>query len=156
MRFKAKYSVSDMRHSVIRWKSTMFRKIISPTPSSFKRTPMKKTPPWVLVRKWNIPTERQPMVLEVSAKFVGKMCRVVSTMGPHSHNLGSIDRSRYSYIRVAPELSSHGWKYPVLGPILLRKSGSVENRTQNLWICSQELWSLDHRSVHAKEVRSLN
>jgi hypothetical protein len=28
---------------------------------------------------------------------------------------------------------------------LLIKSGRAENRTQNLWICSQELWPLDHR-----------
>jgi hypothetical protein len=30
-------------------------------------------------------------------------------------------------------------------PILLRKSGSPGYRTGNLWICSQELWPLDHR-----------
>jgi hypothetical protein len=26
-------------------------------------------------------------------------------------------------------------------PVLLRKSGSAENQTWDLWICSQELWS---------------
>jgi hypothetical protein len=25
------------------------------------------------------------------------------------------------------------------------KSGSARNRTQDLWVCSQELWPLDHR-----------
>jgi hypothetical protein len=30
-------------------------------------------------------------------------------------------------------------------PLLLRKSGSAGNRTQDLWICSKELWPLDHR-----------
>jgi hypothetical protein len=31
-------------------------------------------------------------------------------------------------------------------PILLRKSGSAGNRTRDLWICSQELWPLDHKN----------
>jgi hypothetical protein len=34
---------------------------------------------------------------------------------------------------------------PVQDPLLLRISGSAENRTRDLWICSQELWPLDHR-----------
>jgi hypothetical protein len=31
---------------------------------------------------------------------------------------------------------------------LLRKSGSEKNQTPDLWICSQELWPLDHRGGH--------
>jgi hypothetical protein len=38
--------------------------------------------------------------------------------------------------------SSPIWHVSIL---LLRKSGSAGNRTQELWICSQELWPLDHR-----------
>jgi hypothetical protein len=34
---------------------------------------------------------------------------------------------------------------PVLEPLFLRKSGSVGNWTRGIWICSQELWPLDHR-----------
>jgi hypothetical protein len=34
---------------------------------------------------------------------------------------------------------------PVPDPLLLRKCGSARNRTRDLWICSQELWQLDHR-----------
>jgi hypothetical protein len=34
---------------------------------------------------------------------------------------------------------------PVSDALLLRKSGSAGIRTQDLWICSQELWPLDHR-----------
>jgi hypothetical protein len=34
---------------------------------------------------------------------------------------------------------------PVPDPLLLRKSGSAGNRTQDLWISSQELWPRDHR-----------
>jgi hypothetical protein len=34
---------------------------------------------------------------------------------------------------------------PVPDPLLLRKCGSVGNRTRDLWACSQEPWPLDHR-----------
>jgi hypothetical protein len=34
---------------------------------------------------------------------------------------------------------------PVPDPLLLRKSGSAGNRSRDLWICSQELWPLDHQ-----------
>jgi hypothetical protein len=34
---------------------------------------------------------------------------------------------------------------PVPDQLLLRKSGSAGNRTRDLWICSRELWPLDHR-----------
>jgi hypothetical protein len=54
-------------------------------------------------------------------------------------------RSRYCSIQVALQLSSQGWVNPFPDALLLRKSGSTENRTRDLWICSQELWPLDHR-----------
>jgi hypothetical protein len=34
---------------------------------------------------------------------------------------------------------------PVPDLLLLGKSGSAGNRTQDLWICGQELWPLEHR-----------
>jgi hypothetical protein len=33
---------------------------------------------------------------------------------------------------------------PIPDPLLLRKSGSAGNRTRDLWVCSQEVWILDH------------
>jgi hypothetical protein len=57
---------------------------------------------------------------------------------------GFLDRSRYFFIQIAPQLSSRGWVDPIPDPLLLRKSGSAGNRTRDLWICSQELWPLDH------------
>jgi hypothetical protein len=56
-----------------------------------------------------------------------------------------MDRSRYYFFQVAPQLYSRGWVSHVPNPLLLRKSGSTGNRTRDLWICSQELWRLDHR-----------
>ena len=49
------------------------------------------------------------------------------------------------FIQVAPQLTSRGRVYPVPDPLPLRKSGSAGNRTRDLCICSQELWTLDHR-----------
>jgi hypothetical protein len=60
-------------------------------------------------------------------------------------SLGFLDRSHYYFFQVAPQLSSWGWVDPVPDPLLLSKSESVGNRTQDLWSCSQKLWPLDHR-----------
>jgi hypothetical protein len=60
-------------------------------------------------------------------------------------NLGFLDRNRYFFIQVTHQLSSRVWVDPVPHPLLLRKSGRAGNRTRDLWICSQKLWSLDHR-----------
>jgi hypothetical protein len=51
--------------------------------------------------------------------------------------------------QITPQLFSRGWVDPVPDPLLLRKSGSAGNRTRDLWICSQELWSLDQRGGHS-------
>jgi hypothetical protein len=67
-------------------------------------------------------------------------------------SLSFLDRSRYYFFQVAPQLSSRGWVDPDPDPPLLRKSGSAGNRTQDLWICSQKLWLLDHRGSRKKMV----
>jgi hypothetical protein len=102
-------------------------------------TSVKKTV--ALVRKRTIPTERSQLVGEVSANFSDRGCRVVSATDPHGRIL---DRSRYYFSQVAPQLYSRGWVDPVSDPLLLRKSGSAGNRTRDLWICNQDFWSLDH------------
>jgi hypothetical protein len=93
-----------------------------------------------------MPTERPRLVGEVVPTFADRGCCVVSATDPHPRSLVSLlDRSRYFFFQVAPRLSSRGWVDPVPDPLLLRKSGSAGNRTQDLWICSQKLWPLDHR-----------
>jgi hypothetical protein len=42
---------------------------------------------------------------------------------PTAVDLGFLNRSRYIFIQVAPQLSSRGWVGPVPEPQLLRKSG---------------------------------
>jgi hypothetical protein len=55
----------------------------------------------------------------------------------------SSDR-RLSAKLVPPQLYSRGWVVPI-PDLLLRKSCSAGNGTRDLWICSQDLWSLDQR-----------
>jgi hypothetical protein len=99
-----------------------------------------------VVRKRTIPTERPPLVGEVSANIllvegVAWSAQRIPTAVDH----GFLDRSRYFFIQVAAQLTSRGWVDPVPDPLLLRKSGRAGNRILDLWICSQKLWPLDHR-----------
>jgi hypothetical protein len=55
----------------------------------------------VSARKRTIPTERPPLVSEVSANFfVDRWCHVVSVTNPHGRILGFLDRSRYYFFQV--------------------------------------------------------
>jgi hypothetical protein len=56
-------------------------------------------------------------------------------------NLSFLDRSRYFSFKYLFIYHHSGWVHPVPDPLLLRKSGTVGNRTQDLSVCSQEpLW----------------
>jgi hypothetical protein len=48
---------------------------------------------------------------------------------PYCRILGFLDRSRYFFFKVAPQLYSRGRVDPVPDPLLLRKYGSAGNRT---------------------------
>jgi hypothetical protein len=59
------------------------------------------------VRKRTIPTERPPLVSEVSANFLAdRGCHVVSVTNPYGRILGFLDRSLYYFFQVAPQLYS--------------------------------------------------
>jgi hypothetical protein len=61
------------------------------------------------VRKRTIPTERPPLVSEVSANFFADGgCHVVSVTNPYGRILGFLDRSRYYCFQIAPQLHSRG------------------------------------------------
>jgi hypothetical protein len=79
-------------------------------------------------------TSYQPSDRHLSAKlmptFADRGCHVVSVTEPYVHILGFLDRSRYFFFQVAPHLYSRGWVDPVPDPLLLRKSGSIGNRTR--------------------------
>jgi hypothetical protein len=87
------------------------------------------------VCKRTIPTERPPLVSEVSANFfVDRGCHVVSVTNPYGHIIGFLDRSRYCFFRVIPQMYSRGSVGPVPDTILffLVVPG---NRTRDLRIC---------------------
>jgi hypothetical protein len=44
---------------------------------------------------------------------------------------------------------------PIPEPLLRRKFGIAGNRTQDLWVSSQEFWSLDHRGGPSVYIPSL-
>jgi hypothetical protein len=83
-----------------------------------------------IVRERTIPTERPPLAGKVSANFVGTACHVISLTDPYSSVLDFLDRNWYFFFQVAPQLYSRGWVDPVSDQLLLRKSGSVGNRTR--------------------------
>jgi hypothetical protein len=90
-----------------------------------------------LVRERIIPTERPPHVGEVVPTFADRGCHVVSVTDPYGRILDFLDR--YFFFEVAPQLCSRGWVNPVPENLVAPESNP------DLWICSQELWPLDHR-----------
>jgi hypothetical protein len=82
------------------------------------------------VRELTMLNERSLLVGEVSANVCRWRCHVVSVTELYDRNLCFLDRSRYYFFLVAPQLYSRGWVGPVPDPQLLRKSSSVGNRTR--------------------------
>jgi hypothetical protein len=76
--------------------------------------------------------------------FADGGCHVVSVTYPYGRILGFLDRSRYFFYQVAPQLYSRGWVDPVPDTLLFFIL-VVPESNPGLRICSQELWSLDHR-----------
>jgi hypothetical protein len=64
-------------------------------------------------------------------RFADRGCHVVSVTDPYGRILGFLDRSRYFFLQVFPQLYSRGWVDPVPDPLLLRKSGNAGNRTRD-------------------------
>jgi hypothetical protein len=59
------------------------------------------------VRTRTITTERPPLVSEVSANYsADRGCHVVSVTNPYGRILVFLDRSRYYFFQVAPQLYS--------------------------------------------------
>jgi hypothetical protein len=61
--------------------------------------------------------------------FADRGCRVVSAADPHGRVLSFLDRSRYYFFQVAPQLYSQGRVDPVPDPLLL--SENLEARESN-------------------------
>jgi hypothetical protein len=89
------------------------------------------------VREQTTPTERPPPVSEVSANFANRGCHVVRVTNPYGRILCFLDRSRYFFFQMAPQLYSWGWVDTVPDPLLLRKyaSGTLTTRPQRRSYC---------------------
>jgi hypothetical protein len=85
-------------------KEVIVTKQMTGVTSALKKTPVAS------VRKRTIPTERPPLVSEVSANFFAdRRCHVVSVTNSYGRILGFLDRSRYYFFfEVAPQLCSRG------------------------------------------------
>jgi hypothetical protein len=73
----------------------------------------------------------RPSDRRLSAKlvpiFVDRGCHMASVTDPYGRTLGFLDRSRYFFFKVAPQLYSRGWVDPVPNPLLLRECRSARN-----------------------------
>jgi hypothetical protein len=83
----------------------------------------------VWVRERTTSSDRRLSAKLVST-FADRGCRVVSATDHYGRNLRFLDRSRYFFFEVAPQLCSRGWVDPVPDPLLLRNSGIAANRTR--------------------------
>jgi hypothetical protein len=59
--------------------------------------------------------------------FADRRCHVVMVTDTYGRIFAFLDRSRYFFFQVAPQLYSRGGVDPVPDPLLLRKSGSAGN-----------------------------
>jgi hypothetical protein len=82
------------------------------------------------VRERSIPNELRRLSTQLVPIFVDRGCLVVSVTDTYDHILGFLDRRRYFFFELAPQLYSRGWVDPVPDPLLLRKSGRAGNRTR--------------------------
>jgi hypothetical protein len=62
--------------------------------------------------------------------FADKRCIVVRATDPYGRILGFLDRSRYFFVQLAPQLYSRGWEDSVPDTLLLRNSGNAGNPTR--------------------------
>jgi hypothetical protein len=92
--------------------------------------------------------------VKLSPTVADRGSHVVSLTDPYGHIPGFLDRSCYFFLQVAPQLYSRSWVDPAPDQLLLRKSGSRESNP-DLWICSQELWPLDHRGGPSSSNRTI-
>jgi hypothetical protein len=71
--------------------------------------------------------------------------QVVGATDRCCRDLGFLDRSRYFFFQVAPQLCSQDWVDPVPDSLLLGGSGGAGESGPGLWVCGLGLWPLDHR-----------
>jgi hypothetical protein len=115
----------------------------------------KKKNSMVWVRERTIPTERPQLVGEVIANFLWIEFATWSAWRiPRPYSRISRQEPLLFY-QVAPQLYSQGWVDPVPDPLLFYFWECRESNP-GLQICSQELWTLDHRTRIKYRIISLD
>jgi hypothetical protein len=90
---------------------------------------MKKNPWPEFTSELYRPSDRR-LSAKLMSTFAERECHVVSVTDPYGPILGFLDRSRYFFFQVAPQLYSRDRVDPVPDPLLFRKSDSPGNRTR--------------------------
>jgi hypothetical protein len=107
-----------------------------------------------LVCKRTILTKQPPLVAKLVPTSADRGCCMVNTMDPHSH-IFEISRPEpllflpSSYSIVLTRLSGPRSR-PTTQKIWQRQESNLDH-----WICSQELWPLDHRGGLTKHIREI-
>jgi hypothetical protein len=66
-----------------------------------------------LVGEGTVPTERLPLVGEVSANFSDRQCRVISATDPHSHILGFLEPGTSWIVKVIRKIATTVTNLPI-------------------------------------------
>jgi hypothetical protein len=94
------------------------------------KTKQTKQTPWPESANELFRSRDRRLLLKLLPTFEDIGSCVASVTDPYGRILGFIDRSRYFFFQVAPQLYSRGWVDPVPDPLLLRESGKAWNRTR--------------------------
>jgi hypothetical protein len=76
--------------------------------------------------------------------FADRGYHVFSVTDPYGRIFAFLDRSRYFFFQVSSSIIH----MRLMGPRSRPTTGSTGKRARTSWICSQELWPLDHRGGH--------
>jgi hypothetical protein len=125
-----------LRMLSVRFKKSPCADLFSVYPFSVQYNKViQKQTPWLTVHKWTILTVWPLWPMKLVLTFARKECCMAWSMQwiTTAVNVGFLDWRCYYFFQVAPQLSSWGWVNPVPDPLLLRKTGSTGNWTQNPW-----------------------
>jgi hypothetical protein len=113
------------------------------SPRVVKKLKTKQTPWPESASELYRPSDRR-LSAKLMPTFAARECRVVSVTDPCGRILGFLDHSRYFFFQVArsavvARLSGHRSR-----PTTSQKIWQLRESNPEPWICSQELWPLDH------------
>jgi hypothetical protein len=96
-----------------------------------------------------VPTERLPLLANLVPTFSDRGCHLVSVTDPYCRILGFLNRSRQFFLSSSSSVVLTRLSGPRSRPTTSQKIWQRRESNPDLWICSQELWPVDHRGGHA-------